>query len=273
MIIAQMSDPHISTAGCDFDSLYHTSDRLRKAVRRVNRLTPRPRMVVITGDLVNCGSDAEYANFSEVLAELEIPVLLGIGNHDDRAGFRRQFPDPAWCPDGQFIQYATELDGLRLIMLDTNVPGQPHGLLCDRRLQWLQQCLGEKPEMPTVLFMHHPPFDTGIAAMDSFGLRDKEAFAHVIRGQSQIKRIFCGHVHRPIQSVVAGIPAQICPSTSHRVQLHLQEDPHLATTAEPSEILLHLWDEAGGGTIVTHSIFTNDYPVLWEKEDMSGGTY
>ncbi len=263
MIIAQLSDPHIAAPNTEFDALYKTSEKLKTAIKSINRLKNKPDLIMITGDLVNCGEEAEYKILKSILKELDIPCYLGIGNHDCRETFQAVFSDQGYLPENGFVHYSIEQENLRLIMLDTNIFQAPQGVLCPERLAWLDKTLSEKPDMPTLLFMHHPPFKTGIKTMDNMGLEEAKAFGQVVEKHDQVIRIFCGHLHRPIQSVFHGTPVQVCPSTSHRVMLCLEGDETLATTSEPPEILLHVWD---GNNLVTHSMPTADYEILWKLE-------
>lgn len=262
MIIAQLSDPHVTELGCDFDALYHTADRLDAAINMVNNMHPLPDLIFLTGDLVNQGGDKEYEALKPLVDKSQIPIYLGIGNHDNREATRKYFPEHTYLPERGFIQYVVEMNGLRMIMLDTNIEGKPQGTLCKERLDWLAETLTQAPDTPTVIFMHHPPIKTGIIAMDDMGFLDADAFGKVIEKHDQILRIFCGHLHRSIQGSFYGKQVQICPSTSHKILLHLDPDIRLATTAEPAETLMHVWDEKGN--IVSHNCFVEDYPVLWE---------
>ncbi|OUR76632.1 hypothetical protein A9Q83_13755 [Alphaproteobacteria bacterium 46_93_T64] len=264
MIIAHLSDPHVDVDGTEFHNLYQTTDKFKVAIEKVCLLSPKPEAIVITGDLVNNGNAEAYDIFNDILKLTEIPVYLGIGNHDCRETFRTAFSDHAYLPEAGFIQYAWDMNGHQMIMLDTNIPNEPGGILCSERLAWLDKTLLSTNDTPTTIFMHHPPFKTGIKAMDDMGLEDADAFGAIIKKHKQIQRIYCGHLHRSIQSDFYGVQTQICPSTTHKVLLHLEDTDRLATTAEPSEILLHMWDK--DGNIVTHSCFTEPYPILWESD-------
>ena len=88
------------------------------------------------------------------------------------------FPDHAYLPrDGGFLQYCVEDWPLRLIALDTIIPGEPGGRLCEQRLAWLAARLAEQPERATLIMMHHPPFATGIGHMDGMALEAPERLA------------------------------------------------------------------------------------------------
>ncbi|GLQ07544.1 phosphodiesterase [Sneathiella chinensis] len=265
MIIAQMSDPHISVRGSEFDNLYHTADRLDAALAHVNALSVRPDLIMMTGDLVDAGSAEEYQNLKASIDKSDIPVYLGIGNHDCRDTIRTVFTDADYMPKEGFLQYVVETPHINAIMLDTNIPQYPGGILCRERLDWLDATLSANPDKPTLIFMHHPPFDTGIRAMDQMSLQDRDSFGAVIEKHSNITRIFCGHLHRPIQAAFHGTCAQVCPSTSHQILLHLEESERLATVAEPPAYLLHMLN-SDKRDVVTHMEYVKDYPMIWELE-------
>jgi hypothetical protein len=155
------------------------------------------------------------------------------------------------------MQYAVEADPVRLLALDTLVAGEHHGLLCDERLAWLDARLSEAPDRPTVVFMHHPPFATGIPPMDRYGLRRPETLGAIIRQHPQVERILCGHLHRPIQVRWHGTVATTAPSTAHQVALNLEEMP-LAFVMEPPACQLHLWEPGTG--LISHTSYVGDYP-------------
>ena len=110
---------------------------------------------------------------------------------------------------------------MRLVGLDTLVPGEPGGRLDAERLAWLDARLAGAPARPTVIFMHHPPFATGIAVMDGMGLDGAEGFGAVIRRHSQVERIVCGHLHRSIVRRFAGTVACRSPATARQRALGL----------------------------------------------------
>ncbi len=97
------------------------------------------------------------------------------------------------------IQYVIDDYPVRMIGLDTQVIGKPYGLMCEDRINWLEQQLSAAPDRPTLVFMHHPPFDTGIEHMDLQNCRNGEALGALVEKHSQIKYILCGHVHRQIE--------------------------------------------------------------------------
>ncbi|MBE9062146.1 hypothetical protein [cf. Phormidesmis sp. LEGE 11477] len=164
--------------------------------------------------------------------------------------------------------YTVEDYPIRLIMLDTNVPGKGHGELDTERLSWLEQQLSQQPDRPTISFMHHPPFPTGIDLMDGYGLTGLKDLERIVKRYRCIRRIGCGHIHRPIQKLWAGTLAYTVPSPVHQVSLDLTSDAEAATfTMEPPAYQLHLWSEESD--LVSHTQYIDQYdgPYPFLKPD------
>lgn len=252
MLIAQITDTHVSTEGSVNDRVLRTPEHLERAVAHLNALSPRPDCVLVTGDLVERGDPREYARFRSIADAIAAPTFVVPGNHDGREGMAAAFADRGYLPtDGGFLQYTVEDWPVRLIGLDTIVPGKPSGELCATRLRWLADRLAEAPDRPTIVFMHHPPFETGIPAMDAMGLDGCAALAEIISRYPRVERLICGHVHRPITRRFAGTIASVAPSTAHQLALTLKPAPELATVMEPPGCALHLWLGEGEG-VVSH---------------------
>jgi len=261
MLIAQITDTHISTPGSVNDRYFRTPEHLERAVAHLNRLAPRPDVVLATGDLVERGEPEEYARLRAILDRLAMPLYVIPGNHDSRKGLARAFADRGYLPtDGGFLHYTVEEWPVRLIGLDTQVPGQPGGRLCAERLAWLDARLGEAAARPTVVFMHHPPFVTGLQAMDAMGLEGKEELGTVIRRHPQVERLVCGHVHRPMTRRFAGTVATTCPSTAHQIALELPPTEQLSVVMEPPACMLHLWLGAEAGLVSHVSVIGDERP-------------
>jgi len=261
MLIAQITDTHISTPGSVNDRYFRTPEHLERAVAHLNRLAPRPDVALATGDLVERGEPEEYARLSAILDRLAMPLYVIPGNHDSREGLSRAFADRGYLPtDGDFLHYTVEEWPVRLIGLDTQVPGQPGGRLCAEQLAWLDARLGEATARPTVVFMHHPPFVTGLQAMDAMGLEGKDELAAVIRRHPQVERLVCGHVHRPMTRRFAGTVATTCPATAHQIALELPPAERLSVVMEPPACMLHLWLGAEAGLVSHVSVIGDERP-------------
>lgn len=259
MIIAQISDTHIKPAGKLAYRRVDTAGHLARCVAHLLAMTSRPDVVLATGDLVDAGRPDEYRRLRHLLAPLPMPVFLIPGNHDDREALAAGFSDHAYLPqDGRFLQYVVEGYPVRLIGLDTLVPGENGGLMCGERLAWLDAQLAAAPDRPTVLFMHHPPFTTGIRHMDEQGLDGAEAMREVVRRHVQVERVLCGHLHRSIQVRWAGTVASTAPSTAHQVVLDLREDGPGMFALEPPACQLHLWRPDAG--LISHTSYVGEFP-------------
>lgn len=258
MLIAQITDTHITRDRKPAYNRVDTAAFLERAVAHVNAMEPRPDIVVMTGDLVDEGSAGEYAILRDILAPLSMPVYLMPGNHDERGALRAGFPDHEYLAQGgEWIQYAIEEHPLRLLALDTVTPGRSHGELCAGRLGWLADRLAEQPDRPTLVMLHHPPFPTGIAHMDRIGLlQGAPELGSILSQHGQIQRVLCGHLHRPIQAVWHGTPVSVAPSPAHQVAMDLRPGGPSAFVMEPPAIHLHSWTPAG---LVTHQSYVGDF--------------
>src|SRR6185295_14939281 len=101
-------------------------------------------------------------------------------------------------------------------------------LLCAERLAWLDARLGEGSQRPTVVFMHHPPFVTGLRAMDAMGLDGKAELGTVVARHPQVEGVLCGHVHRPMTRRLGGTVATSWRGTSQQLARDCAFEPRLS---------------------------------------------
>jgi 3',5'-cyclic AMP phosphodiesterase CpdA len=197
-----------------------------------------PDAVLVTGDLADHGTDAEYGRVRELLAPLAAPAYVLPGNHDDRRASRRHFGLPG--ADAEPVYYSVDLGPLRLVLLDSTIPGEDRGALDGEQLKWLERELAGSPEQLTLIAVHHPPLVTGIPAWDEIGLSEpsRHSLAAVVEGHGQVGRIVAGHVHRTISSELASRPVLTVPSTyvQGRLRFGSQE---LELAAEPAAFAVH----------------------------------
>ncbi len=257
MLIAQLTDLHVRPFGMAANRVVETNMFTERAFRAVMALDPLPDVVLITGDLTECGRPDEYAVLQRLLARhIRVPVFFIPGNHDRRDVLIEQLPG-ARHHDG-FVQFAIEDFPVRILMLDTVVPGAGHGELCSRRLGWLDRTLGEQPNRPTLIGMHHAPITTGIAHMDRIDLRDRRSFLEVIARHNQVRLILCGHLHRPITALVGSAVVCVAPSVAQQVELDLHPEAPSQFRLEPPAYLLHQFSPEAG--FVTHMAYVETYP-------------
>lgn len=247
MLIAQITDFHITEPGNTACGGVDTAPSLVATVAALNALSPRPDLVLMTGDVVNHGRATEYDTLSALLEPLELPVRMLPGNHDDRANLRRSFAGRGWVPDGDgFIQYAIEDYAVRILMLDTLIPGRTEGELCPARLDWVATRLAEQPGRPTMIAMHHPPFLSGMVDLDKHRCAGHQALGALVAAHPNVLGVVTGHLHRPVSTRWAGTLGFTCPSTSRQMALTLDPGNPFGWTAEPPAFALHLYREAEG---------------------------
>ena len=237
MILAQISDPHVSTRD------WAAADALALAVRALLGVRPTPDAVLLGGDVAEHADPREYARTAELLGLLPMPVYVLPGNHDDPERLRAGLGVTA-------APFAVDVGEIRLIGLDTHVPGSEAGTLGPAARAWLAETLAAAPEVPTIVAMHHPPVPVGVASIDGSRLAeaDADAFAAIVAEFPQVVRVVSGHVHRTLTATVGGRPFVTCPSVYLQARLDFETD-HFELVPEPPGMLLHLWRD---GALVTH---------------------
>jgi 3',5'-cyclic-AMP phosphodiesterase len=271
LLVAQISDLHIKQPGALAYGKVDTAAALARCVVELNRFTPRPQIVVVSGDLVDTPTEAEYKHLRQLLAPLQIPIAAIPGNHDARHLVRAAFPAQPYARAAGALDLSFALGPLDLVLIDSSVPAAPHGCLEDATLQWLDATLAASGTRPALLFLHHPPFVTGIAHMDRQSLRNASDLAAVLKRHPRTRLVAAGHVHRATLTIFAGIPATICPTPSHAVALDLEDRYPPALMLEPPAFHLHAWfDGAGYGDVVTHLVPIGDFDGPFPFFDSNG---
>jgi len=268
---AQITDTHVVAADTP-DVLYADHNaQLAEAVASINAEATPISAVLATGDLTQWGTATEFEQLAELLAPLTVPVLPVPGNHDTRAGMGTCFPGHPWA-DADHLSWVMTVDGVRIIGLDTTVPGEHGGAFDAEREQWLRGVLADATGEPTMLAMHHPPFVTGIEWMDRSGLEGADRFAEVLHEIGGVDRILCGHVHRPISALVGGVLAEVGPATAVHVALDLVPDGPKQIIRDPIGYrVLRVDDGSDAASIVGHVrwIGTGEAPFVpqWAIEE------
>ncbi|MGH1493219.1 MAG: phosphodiesterase [Acidimicrobiales bacterium] len=265
MLLAQLTDTHIVGPGADSELLVDNNELLAKAVGRLNAETVQPDAILATGDLTDNGTPAEMDLLLELLAPLRAPILALPGNHDVRETFRTAFDMP-WATEDSHLSWTVDVGDLHIVGLDTLLPGSHGGLFDEERQRWLTDALHDSGERPTVIAMHHPPFLSGIGWMDTMRLDGLETFAKIVNRRSNVVRIVCGHLHRPMVTSVAGVTTTVGPSTIHHIELDLAPEATVELIRDPPGYHLHQID---GDSWVSHIryIDTGESPVVpeWSK--------
>ncbi|MFN8050486.1 MAG: phosphodiesterase [Acidimicrobiales bacterium] len=221
MLIAQISDPHVTTEGTAVRSLVDTPARLVEAFESCAALATVPDVILLTGDLVNDATPEEYEVLASTLAHAPCPILPIPGNHDDHVLLRATFaasdtclvdlPDPAAGP----FHYAVDDHDVRFVALDSTVPGLHNGEITEASAAWLDATLSERPEHPTIVFMHHTPYPTGAWWFDYNGVLGADRLRAVAARHPQLLRIVSGHVHRATSTQWGALTVSSAPSTAY----------------------------------------------------------
>jgi 3',5'-cyclic AMP phosphodiesterase CpdA len=259
MLIAHLSDPHLRAQGQLYQGLIDSNAQFDLAIRHLNALDPAPDLVLVTGDLVDEGSAAEYVTVRRALAAIRQPILVIPGNHDEREAFRACFADHRHLPATGPLHFAVGDKGpVRVLGLDVTVPGRHHGELTDAAGDWLEAALAEEPERPTLLMMHQPPVESGIVCIDAYSCRDGQRLEAIIRRHRQVERLLCGHIHRFMLRRFGGTILLTAPSTTTAIALRFAPSAEPASFLEPPAFLLHQWREPTG--FVTHHLPVGPFP-------------
>jgi Icc protein len=260
VLIAQISDLHIKSPGSLAYGRVDTASALERCVAALNAFRPKPDLVVISGDLADTPTAEEYEHLKRLLAPLSLPFVSIPGNHDSRELMRAAFPLAEYALASGPLNQRVAIDGLDLVLLDSSVAGKPHGELDAATLQWLDATLAVSPARPGLLFLHHPPFATGIWHMDRQNLLNAGELATVVKRHPRVQLIACGHVHRGTLAMFAGIPSTICPAPNHAVDLDLAQLREPSFKVEPPAFHLHIWFPGEGfGSVVTHQVPIGDF--------------
>lgn len=232
----------------------NAEDRLTAGIKHVMAHQSDADRVIITGDLTHKGDVASYERLRDLLTPLKPPTHLMLGNHDNRENFLKVFPDTAIDPNG-FVQSIIDTTDARLLLLDTlfgppyDYPASHAGELCEKRLSWLQTAMTESVK-PCVLFMHHPPMQTGFAAMDPIMLRDADAFYEATNRAGGAQHLICGHIHRTISGTNRGLSYSMFKSFVGQMPMDFTTTDTKTEVHEPPAYGILLLNSQG---IIVHS--------------------
>jgi 3',5'-cyclic AMP phosphodiesterase CpdA len=262
-VLLHLSDTHLRAPGPMLFDRVDGARRLERALEGIEASGVTPDGVVFTGDLVDLGEADAYTALRELVEpfaeRLGAPVFWVMGNHDERGAFRERLLDAA--PDHTPFDRVDELDGLRLVTLDTSVPGHHHGELSAEQLDWLADVLASPAPLGTILAMHHPPVPSVLPLAASVELRDQRSLAAVLRG-TDVRAIIAGHLHYSTFATFAGIPVSVASSTCYAQDLTVPVGGTRPQDGAQSYNLVHVFDET-----VVHSVVSIEAPHPLEYID------
>jgi 3',5'-cyclic AMP phosphodiesterase CpdA len=239
MLIAQLTDTHITVPKNEIGDCYVKLEALRNCVSAINKLNTAPDVVIHTGDLVHNGSDEEYRLTKSIMDELRVPYFITPGNRDTVTALIKNFSLHSYQnAETAFLQYATDVLGYRLIASDTSTGNNNLGLLDFQRLAHLDNLLNEQPERSTVIFMHHPPINLSNfepLKHEYENYRMVENFSEIIDRHPQVIGILCGHIHRSLTGWINATPLVVMPPLSKS----LCRDPASYSSTPNTAFYLH----------------------------------
>ena len=230
-----LSAPEAGDPGLQSD----TPATLRRVVGIVQAMKQKPDFVVASGDLTNTGHEASYQLLKEILADMPVPVVLALGNHDKRAGFHAVFGQGA--SDAAYFHDSVH-GALHVIVLDTMIPGKVAGTVDAEQMDFLRAALERHPDKPKLIVMHHPPrVDPEGLPWGTIDMASTEALAGTLRGHDVVA-ILSGHIHINQVSHWHGIPIVVGMGQHSTVDLLERDDLRLV---EGSGLAICDWRRSG----------------------------
>lgn len=243
-VILHLSDTHLVGGGRLLYGDVDSSARLAQIVEENLAAGGRPDLVVITGDLADAGEPDAYRQLRAMMRPFQergSRIVWLMGNHDSRHAFRREIlDDPGNTVPLYGLHYSA---GLRVIFLDTSVPGFHHGEIDEGQLRWLGRELRHSAPEGTILAMHHPPIHPTLPLAHLSALRRTDALAEVLRG-SDVRLILAGHLHTASHSTFAGIPVSVGSATSYTQDTNVAEGGSRGMDGAQSITLVHVFDDS-----------------------------
>ncbi|GAA1832521.1 metallophosphoesterase [Agromyces salentinus] len=251
-VIAHVSDTHLLAGGQMLGGVADTVGALAQTAIQLGRMGGRLDAIVVTGDVADLGEADAYRRVRGVLAPLAdaagARLVWVMGNHDERSTFRTELligERPARSDDRADapVNHVIEVEGLRIVALDSTVPGYHHGALEAQTLDWLDRVLDEPAEHGTILALHHAPIPTPVALMDVLELRGQDELAAVIRGRG-VRLILGGHLHYATHGTFADIPVAVAGATAYTIDASASPRLLVGVDGGRSFTLVHVYDDA-----------------------------
>ena len=248
--LLHVSDTHLLAGNPPLGGRFDTAANLARTLVAAEATGIRPDAIVFTGDLADLGEPEAYAALraavEPVAARLGAPVVWVAGNHDERPALRRDLLDLE--PTEEPVTGVWDLGGLRLVALDTSVPGWHHGDLDSAQLEWLRHVLSTPAPLGTLLAMHHPPLPSHVPLFDILELREQGRLAEVIAG-TDVRAILAGHLHYSTSGTFAGVPVSVAAATCYTMNLARAAVEVNGMDAGQSFHLVHVYDDT-----ITHAV-------------------
>jgi Icc protein len=228
----------------------------------------RPEAIVFTGDLADAGEADAYQRLRDIVepaaAAIGAQVIWVMGNHDERGAFRANLLDQD--PTTESIDRVFDVNGLRIIALDSTVIGQHYGEITDEQLAWLAAELATPAPDGTLIALHHPPVPSPLGLLALVELRDQHKLAAVIEG-TDVRGVLGGHLHYSTMSTFAGVPVSVASATCYTQDLNVVYPSSRGMNGAQAFNLVHVY-----GDRVLHSVVPiGQFPTVYEMspEDLA----
>jgi 3',5'-cyclic AMP phosphodiesterase CpdA len=260
--ILHLSDTHFVGDGELLHERIDSDANLAELFEGFARSNARPEAIVFTGDLADTGRPDAYARLRamvEPAAErLGAQVIWVMGNHDERTAFRRGLLDQD-ADDAEPVDRVFDVNGLRIIALDSTIPGHHHGEITEEQLEWLAGILATPAPDGTLIALHHPPVPSPLGLLALVELKNQERLAEVIRG-TDVRGVLGGHLHYSTHSTFAGVPVSVASATCYTQDLNVVYPAARGQDGAQSYNLVHVY-----GDRVLHSVVPiGQYPTVYE---------
>jgi 3',5'-cyclic-AMP phosphodiesterase len=218
-ILLHISDTHLISDGSLYGAV-NADGRLGELLQQLKDSGLRPDAIIFTGDLTDTGEPEAYRKLRDLVepfaAELGAELVWVMGNHDNRAELRRMLLDesPSMAP----LDRVRMIDGLRIVTLDTSVPGHHYGEISASQLDWLARELATPAPAGTILALHHPPIPSVLDLAVTVELRDQASLGRVLKG-ADVRAILAGHLHYSTNATFVGIPVSVASATCYTQDL------------------------------------------------------
>ena len=216
LTFVHLTDLHILSSEEEEFRGVRTAEKLREVIALVHNMDIEPDFFVLSGDLANDGQRAEYETLNGLLDELRessAPLILGVGNHDCRVHFRQIVLGEESDDETERYYHSSVFNGLRVIMLDSKVPGLVQGELDSRQLAWLETELRKPAPLGALIAVHHPPVYSTIEPLNEHRLLNPQALADAITGHN-VHAVLSGHIHYSHIAAFAGTLSVTTPATA-----------------------------------------------------------
>lgn len=207
----QLSDTHIRkdyTAGTlhdMFTDLISPDKKLRQILSELRE--EKLDFIVISGDLVHEGNEADYQKLKNIIdaIDFQVPILLALGNHDNKKAFCNVFEQNL---KNEKYYYSRQIKDWKVVVLDSASNGHGLGEIDKEQIKWLERICRDNEQI--IIFMHHPVFwEDALLQIGENRERLIKALSH-----SNVKAVFCGHVHRNSMKEIENIRQFTVESTA-----------------------------------------------------------